>query len=522
LFTPAPWACRKAADISVIELSLDQIASGLGAAFSDLRIEHGPGAATVVGDRSGLDETYVAVAGDRLVVSNDLGELTAHLAATWRSPDVAPRAVSHFLHDGLVPLPGTIHQGINRLSVGDWAMASPSSSKLNLTVGCAYPWEPSLSRQDQTPDTGRLLELLVSSVERQMAGLPGDGVLMMSSGKDSVAVAIALAELGARTPCVTFKAAVDDNEHVVAADFCERLGLDHHTVEMPADPSVTRANLVAFFEGSPSPTADHAAIAYVESLAASGITEGGCLDGGGNDPYMGYLISGASRAKLRYRVRGRGPASVVKRVIPVDSPINYLARSKAGALLPGRNPRFRETKRIYREALDTESFWYLQGRLAADKDLEGESTVSRLRHTEASRSHLKSRLAARAQGLSLVLPFCDANLADYYFHLPERARFDRATATNKLLLRQLLEETISYDPVTIGDGYFRFDGPAFMTSQAAFVRDEIRSCSLWGPGVGGMVDGWIDAIPRRPFLWHALFPLFMLSGWHNHSRFAAV
>jgi asparagine synthetase B (glutamine-hydrolysing) len=367
-----------------------------------------------------------------------------------------------------------------------------------------------------------LLELLVSSTERQLAGLPGDGVLMMSSGKDSVAVAIALAELGVHTPSVTFKAAGDDTEHMVAARICRRLGLDHRTVEMPADSAITQANLVRFFEDSPSPTADHAAIAYVASLAATGISEGGCLDGGGNDPYMGYLVSDASRTKLRYRIRGRRAASAIKRVIPVDSPVNYLARSKAGALLPGRNPRFRETTLFYPEVLDTESFWYRQGRLAADQGLEGELTVSRLRHTETSRSNLKSRLAARAQGLSLVLPFCDSGLADYYFHLPESARFDRAAGTNKLLLRQLLDEKIGYDPAVVGDGYFRFDGPAFMTAHAAFVRDEIFSCTLWRPSVRAMIDSWLDSIPQRPFLWHAVLPVFMLSGWHNHSRFVAA
>jgi asparagine synthetase B (glutamine-hydrolysing) len=349
--------------------------------------------------------------------------------------------------------------------------------------------------------------------------LSGDGLLMMSSGKDSVAIAVALAELGRHPRCVTFKAADDDNEHVFAAEICNRLGLEHKAVEMPSDPTSSAASLVRFFEASPSPTADHAAIAYAFTLATSGVTEGACLDGGGNDPYMGYVIAGDTRKKVRYRIRGRRVAAAVKRLVPVDSPVNYLARSAAASLLPGRNPRHRETRRFYADAVDTDSFWYRESRAFRGEGLAEGLAVSRLRHTEAGRSHLKTRLAARAFGLEPVLPFCDADVADYYFHLPEASRYDRAAGTNKVLLRELLADRIDYDPVRVGDGYFRFDGARFMATHIEFVRDEIRSCELWGPSVGEMTDAWLDAISQRPLLWHALFPVFMLSGWHNHSRF---
>jgi len=50
-----------------------------------------------------------------------------------------------------------------------------------------------------------------------------------------------------------------------------------------------------------------------------------------------------------------------------------------------------------------------------------------------------------------------------------------------------------------------------------FVREEILSCDLWLPEVESMLNGWLAVLPKRPFLFHSLLALFMISGWHNHS-----
>lgn len=513
-----PGTDREVADIAIAEFSLEQIKTGSGASFPGL--EQRPGKVTVSGDRSGQHEVYVGLLPDRVVIASRLEPISQAAAAAGIQARIAPQAVSHILHDGLVPLPGTVFRSIYRLSVGDTAEVSPGVAGPQIRFTCDYPWLPRKSREDQEPDVDRLHELILASVEQRLARLSGDGLLMMSSGKDSVAIAVALAELGRSPRCLTFKSGADDREHVFAAELCKRLGLEHQTVEMPMDPTSSAASLIRFFEASPFPTADHAAIAYVQTLATSGVTEGACIDGGGNDPYMGYVIEGDSRTKLRYRIRGPRVATAVKRLVPVDSPLNYLARSAAAALLPGRNLRHWETAQFYADAVETDGFWYRESREFQGEGLAAGLTVSRLRHTEAGRSHLKTRLAALAFGLEPVLPFCDAEIADYYFHLPEASRYDRAAGTNKVLLRELLTDQIDYDPARVGDGYFRFDGAHFMETHSEFVRNEIRSCELWGPSVGEMTDRWLDTMSQRPLLWHALYPVFMLSGWHNHSRFA--
>ena len=66
---------------------------------------------------------------------------------------------------------------------------------------------------------------------------------MLSSGHDSTAIAVALAEAsnhGAR--CITFRATADNVEPQIAEETCRRLGLKHEIVEFSmADRDIERA-----------------------------------------------------------------------------------------------------------------------------------------------------------------------------------------------------------------------------------------------------------------------------------------
>ena len=131
----------------------------------------------------------------------------------------------------------------------------------------------------------------------------------------------------------------------------------------------------------------------------------------------------------------------------------------------------------------------------------------------------KQRLAANAIGLGSSLPWCDDDVADYYFNLPEHDRYDRGSGRNKILLRKMLYRCLDYDADVIGKHYFEFDGAGFIMRNMAFVKSEIDKCSLWDQGGLAVIHEWLDEIDSRPLLYHALLTVFMVSGWHNHSRF---
>jgi hypothetical protein len=80
----------------------------------------------------------------------------------------------------------------------------------------------------------------------------------------------------------------------------------------------------------------------------------------------------------------------------------------------------------------------------------------------------------------------------------------------------MLATYLDYDADAVGKHYFIFDGAGFIRDHIDFVRSEIEESPLWEPDGKRMVAGWLEALPRRPMLWHAVLEIFMISGWSNH------
>jgi len=475
----------------------------------------------VAGDRAGYRETFVWADPQRVIISTTLEELVESMEALSIAPAISPFGISQILHHGFPPVPHTVFQGVSRLASGDVAHLAANDGEIGLTITSAWPWLSALSREDQVPSPERLRDLIGSALNRQLESSDSSSVLMLSSGKDSAALAVALAAEG-RTDvsCFTFKAGPKDQEHVYAAELCRRLNLTHHTFVMPTDSAATERALVHFFERSPFPTADQAAIPYLIITEETKGEYGSIIDGGGNDGYMGFLPSRDTRIKHTFRVRNRAIANIIKNRITHDSPLNYFTRTRAATALPNRMFRNSETREFYPDAVDTDAYWQEQGLALSHLEEFDFLAATRTRHSEPSRVHPKVFMAARAHNMTPILPYCDEALADYYFNLPETSRFERSTRTNKLLLRELLEEAVGYESAKVGANHFQFDGASFLLDNRRFVRDEILSCQLWSPDLEPILEQWLQALPQRPFLYHSLLALFMISGWHNHSIYA--
>jgi asparagine synthase (glutamine-hydrolysing) len=211
----------------------------------------------------------------------------------------------------------------------------------------------------------------------------------------------------------------------------------------------------------------------------------------------------------------------LQRVFRVDSPMNYFARSRAEATLPGRTMRVQHSRKLYPEAVDTSRYWYDISRETRQLELIDLYAAVHTRHTGPGGSLQKLRLVANAKGMSVGLPWCDNDVADYYFNMKERYRYDRHSGKNKLLLRRMLYRYLDYDADAVGKHYFEFDGARFLLRNDEYVRSEIHACSLWDSEGLDLVDGWLDRVESRSLLYHALLTIFMVSGWHNHSRFLA-
>jgi hypothetical protein len=170
-------------------------------------------------------------------------------------------------------------------------------------------------------------------------------------------------------------------------------------------------------------------------------------------------------------------------------------------------------------AVDTRPYWDEVAAATANMNLFDLFGAVSERHAGPAASIKKHVLAAQAIGHDSALPWCDHEVADYYFNLPQEYRYDLKRGVGKVLVRSMLLRYLDYDAAKIGKHYFSFDGPRFLAENMEFVRSEIDSCALWDKDNLGLVHGWLDKVASRPLLYHSLLTVFMVSGWHNHSRF---
>lgn len=471
----------------------------------------------IVGDRAAGRDVYLWTAPDRCAVSNDLAPLLQAVEDRGGDLAISDFGISALLHNALVPIPHTAFADVWLLSAGDAAHLTPAEGRIDVSYDFDYPWVERKSTGDREPSEARLLDLLTKGTERQLAEVGNEGFLMLSSGLDSPSVALALAEAGLdQVRCVTYRWGPEDPEPPVAATFARRLGLDHEIVDLPTDRGAMRDLLTRFFERAPLPGTDQSQIPYAVAVASVADARGAVLDGGGNDSYMSHFPSAHSRRKFRLRIPVDAVGRSIRRVAPVESPFNYLTRSRAEATFPGRNLRQRHVDRLYGPSVDMAGWWDRLSEDTADMDHDDLFDVVLRRNIHPAQILLKQKLAATAQGLDARLPWCDHDVADYYFNLPSEAKFDKATLTQKILLRRMLETYLDYDAEAIGKHFFVFDGAAFLTRHQDFVREEIDASPLWTADGVRMVHGWIDQLDRRPLLWHAVLNVFMVSGWGNH------
>jgi hypothetical protein len=476
------------------------------------------GAGLVVrGDKTAAVDIFLTVSSG-VIVSDRIEDVIDRMRARGIEPRPSRFAVSALLHSGLVPPPFSEFDGIYTLTIGDVAHISLIEDAPNLQFEIDYPWFASRSRNDGMPSERKLLDLLTAAVVRDVDAAGGRGFLMLSSGKDSAALALALTEAG-RTdiPCLTYSAGYDDSEPGVAADICRRLGLEHQVVTAPEDPYRVAATLIRFFEAAPRPGTDLKQIPYVLTTAAADLDGGIVIDGGGNDSYMGFPVTGKWARKTQLRLRGRRLIDFTQRHIPVDSPINYVARSRVETVLSGRLLRFHEIGALMPAAVDPRDHWAKLSQDTAHLNLFDLYALAE-RYVTPPSSMKKHTLSAHAIGYKASVPWTDHEIADYYFNLPQEHRYDSKDGVNKVLLRRMLLEYLDYDSEKIGKHYFSFDGARFVAHNSNFIRSEIASCALWDRGKLGMIYDWIDTIEARPLRHHAILTLFMVSGWHNHSR----
>jgi len=434
------------------------------------------------------------------------------------------KSISHLLHDAVIPAPYTIYNEVFSLAIGN--SISIDSNSRDIKVEDDYPYLRSCSRQDSVNSTKTLLNQMSNSLDQGTQD--SDPIFMLSSGKDSVSLAITCGEIGLKCKTITYKSKQNDNESEVAKIVARKFGLDHEVVTLDDTNLISQEEkIVDFFRQSIHPCLDFSQLGYLRLLMQLGATGCTIIDGTGNDSYFGGAPCKTDYTKYRLTIGNHNLADQIKKIIRHSNKISYLLRSDAEINFATRTFRYNDTEKWFSNAFNTSIYWRNKYSFRNRKDKQSLETYYidleakiRGRDYDRSCSFLKARLASSFTKNQMFYPYCDSQLIDYCFNLPEKFRFNTKKYINKILLRTLLNEKVQYDSLANKKFGFDFEGRNFIRLHESFVKREILSCSLWDQEkMKVFLRHSLSLLEKNYYESHGILLLFLLSGWFNHNKF---
>ncbi|AFL75530.1 asparagine synthetase B family protein [Thiocystis violascens] len=231
-------------------------------------------------DRIGIQTLAFAVGQDGCVFSNRADVVAAH-------PDVTaaldPQGIFNYLYFTVVPAPGTVFQGIDKLLPGEYAYAKGGTLERGFYWHLRYRDEP---HHDFKQQSARLQQLLRESMARTTGS--DEVAAFLSGGIDSSTVAGVLTEVQgkpARTYSMGFAAeGFDEMEYARLA--ARHFGLDSREYYLTPDDVLTAIPLIA--REYDEPFANESAVsAYFCAKLAKDDGYGVMLGGDGGDEIFG-------------------------------------------------------------------------------------------------------------------------------------------------------------------------------------------------------------------------------------------
>lgn len=290
------------------------------------------------------------------------------------------------------------------------------------------------SRGDSSSSIQLLLNEISAATDRTIRQSTKSPLLLLSSGKDSIGLALGLAEAGFSVD--TFSLVSDPEEKAFIEDVARCLG---HKPSFVFTQDIVN-QLDSLSECLPSNSRiclDQALVFMHAALRLHGVGDDTLLiDGMGNDIYFGHLPSvdqtrsyrlyqfflGRPPSVLDFYARNflqaNGMSTVTGKLI---APSIERFNQRAGDLFKFDSPVFNLQEFVSRRA-------YVRG-LFIDEGVYSE----------------KTRILGDIFGADVVFPWSDSELSDYCFNLPQQSRFNLKSFRNKVLLRDLLFDRLDYD-----------------------------------------------------------------------------
>jgi asparagine synthase (glutamine-hydrolysing) len=424
----------------------------------------------VVRDRLGIKPLFYYWDGRHLAFASELKALKA-LPELQIQPDFS--VVSHFLHLGYIPAPGTIYKNVFKLQPGHYLKLS----RLRLENKAFWSPADTITAHplgDEKAAKKQLEDLLLSSVEHQLISDVPLGVFL-SGGIDSSTVAALAARLS-NTKLNTFSIGFAEekfNEAYYAAAVAKHLGTQHH--EFTVSAAEAKRLVEPMLDAYDEPFADSSAIPtmLVSQLARKHVTVALCGDGG-DELFFGYgMYQWAERLANPWLKAVRKPVS---RLLTIPKAPRY---RKAAALF-----RYEDESGLADHIFSQEQGFFARSELAslllaapAWVGTPGEPELPRLltpREKQALydlKTYLPDDLLTKVDratmyyGLEARVPLLDHRVVEFALNLAPDLKY--CNGVTKYLLKEVLYQ---YIPKQL------FDRPkrGFSVPLADWLRGDLR------------------------------------------------
>jgi asparagine synthetase B (glutamine-hydrolysing) len=336
--------------------------------------------------------------------------------------------------------------------------------------------------------------LLCEALEKSCAEMESPW-LLQSGGKDSTSIAIAAAEVRPDTTCITYLGGREENEVASARNVASTLGLRHES--LVCDPGRAYDRYLALLPKLPLLTADFAMLSYVDLATEISANGGdGVIDGLGSDSYFGMPMNRQQRI-LAALARGiRLPRFVaelpfVDRSFRLCFGLSTLQMDPVERIFPGSRFTDAEVDALFGRKIAEAS----KSRLAPFRaEIDSVSSRDELKTMaitieEGSSAFAKGLYTTSALSLKSAYPFCDKTLREWvYRNVPLDQLMDRATSTNKILVRRHIAKHFSGLPYLERKGSFRFN----LCGLAKDRFEQVHAFAIQGRDVLPGAADWLE------------------------------
>ena len=321
-----------------------------------------------------------------------------------------------------------------------------------------YIHESKVYRGDTAPDENMLLKEIENTIVSLLNKSNKIPLLLLSDGKDSMGLALALSESKIKCKTLTLLRSEDSELKKYISGVAMRLGHDPHFISVDEILSGYDNELFLKACGTmKSPVLDQGLLFFLMGCSLFFSKEGldskeyVLIDGLGNDEHFGYLPSKHQRNAFRLSQFNIWKI-LPKKKIPC---LRWFIRSPAEAHgdLSALSAFF-----PFGKSFDLNCYFSKVPKSIEEITFIDFRAFSRGAFHDHQCMMGKTIATAKSLGCDVIFPWADKDLADFCFNLPISSKFDYKNLKNKLLLRDLLSNSLGWKQEKRGvDLYFDLD-----------------------------------------------------------------